>query len=183
MLILVGSLFGYLPITAVQILWVNLVTDSGPALALAVDPAAPGLMRQPPRRGPIISRSMLALAGGVGVVLSVTTLGVFFIGLSLFDLQTAQTMTFTALVAKEYLAVVVIRRYEGASLLANRWLLVAVAVSLSLQVALLYTPIGTLFGTVPLDPVAWAVIGGALMVALPVALVVTGLVRRRYGPL
>ena len=51
LVILVATLFGYLPVTAVQILWINLVTDSGPAVALASDPAPQGAMREPPRHG------------------------------------------------------------------------------------------------------------------------------------
>ncbi len=134
LVILVASLFGLLPITAVQILWVNLVTDSGPAIALAVDPASPGLMDRPPRRGAVIGRAMLALVGGVGAVIAAVVLATFFIGLALYDLPTAQTLTFTALVVQEYLRLAVIRVHEGASLFTNRWLVVAVAVSLALQI-------------------------------------------------
>jgi Ca2+-transporting ATPase len=183
LLILVASLFGYLPITAVQILWVNLVTDSGPALALAVDPAAPGLMRDPPRRGPIVSRSMVVLVATLGVLFACTALGVFAAGLALFDLETARTMTFTALVAKEYVAVAVLRVHERASLASNRWLLVAVAASLGLQLVLVYSPLGALFDAVPLGPAAWGVIGVALLVAIPISLGIGRVVRERLGPL
>ncbi len=51
---------------AVQILWMNLVTDSGPAVALAVDPAPPGMMDQPPRREPIFGRAMASLVAASG---------------------------------------------------------------------------------------------------------------------
>ncbi len=183
LVVLGGSLAGYLPLTAVQILWVNLVTDSGPALALAVDPAPPGIMREPPRRGPIVGRAMLALVAGIGVLIAAIVLATFAVGLALYDLETAQTMTFTALVTQEYLRLVVIRLHERAPLLANRWLLLAVAVSLALQLILLYSPIGGLFGAVPLDLGAWAVIAAGLVVGLPAALGITTLVRRWFGPL
>ena len=183
LVILVASLFGYLPISAVQILWVNLVTDSGPALALAVDPAPPGLMDRPPRRGPIIGRAMMALVAGIGALIAAIVLATFFVGLALFDLETARTMTFTALVAQEYLRLVVIRLHEGASLLSNRWLVFAVGVSLLLQLGLLYSPIGGLFDAVPLGLASWAVILAGLAIGLPAALGVTRLVRRTFGPL
>ena len=183
LVILLGSLAGYLPVTAVQILWINLVTDSGPAVALAVDPAPPGLMREPPRRAPIFGRAMAALVGSIGLVIAVIVSATFFIGLAAFDLATAQTMTFTALVAQEYLRLAVIRVHEGLPLLANRWLVLAVGLSLALQVALIYTPLGDLFGVVPLGMLSWAVIVAGLLVAFPVALGLTRLVRRTYGPL
>ncbi len=181
LVILGASLVGYLPITAVQILWVNLVTDSGPALALAVDPAPPGIMREPPHRGPIIGRAMLALVLSVGALIAAIVLTTFFVGKALYGIETARTMTFTALVAQEYLRLVVIRLHEHAPLLANRWLLLAVSVSLGLQLLLLYSPVGELFDAVPLGLGEWGIIAAGLAVGLPAALGVTSLVRRRFG--
>ena len=86
LVILVGTAFGYLPVTAVQILWINLVTDSGPAVALASDPSPQGAMREPPRHGAVLGRSMAALVGSIGIVKAAILLATFFIGLWLWDL-------------------------------------------------------------------------------------------------
>ena len=181
LVILVGSLAGYLPVTAVQILWINLVTDSGPAVALAIDPPAPGLMRRPPRRGSIIGPGLLARVGAVSLVIAAVVLASFLLGLALFDLPTARTIAFTALVAQEFLRIAVIHRAEGTPQLANRWLVAAVAVSLLLQAVLLYTPLGGLFDAVPLGPLAWAIIAAGLVVGFAGALAVSRLVRRWAG--
>jgi P-type Ca2+ transporter type 2C len=118
--ILVAGVFGYLPVTAVQILWINLITDSGPAVALGVDPAHPGLMREPPQQGRLVGKSMFALLASVGGVMATVILITFAIGLSLYDLETAQTMTFTAFVVQEFLRLAIIRYQERTSLFVNR---------------------------------------------------------------
>jgi Cation transporting ATPase, C-terminus/Cation transport ATPase (P-type) len=74
---LVASLAGYLPLTAVQILWINLMPDSGPAVALGVDPSARGLMERPPRRGGILGFQMLARIGTMGLVIAMVVLASF----------------------------------------------------------------------------------------------------------
>ena len=103
---------------------------------------------------------MLALVAGVGALIAAIVLATFsHRPLAWWDIETARTMTFTALVAQEYLRLVAIRIHERASLLANRWLLLAVGVSLALQLGLLYSPVGELFDAVPLGLGSWAVIG------------------------
>ncbi len=68
LVILAATAFGYLPITVVQILWINLVTDSGPAVALALDPSPREAMREPPRHGAVLGRAMASLVGSIGVI-------------------------------------------------------------------------------------------------------------------
>ena len=184
LVILVATAFGYLPITAVQILWINLVTDSGPAVALAVDPSPRGAMREPPQHGAVLGRSMAFLVGSVGVIMALILLGTFFIGLRLWDLETARTMTFTGFVVQEYLRLVVIRVQEGMALLTNRWLWAAVCLSLLLQLAIVYTPIGSrAFGTVALGLEQWGVLIAGLVVGFVATIFVGKLVVRRFGPL
>ena len=169
--VLVASVFGYLPVTAVQLLWINLVTDGGPAIALGVDPAAPGLMSRPPDRRGIITRPALLFIGSIGVVMTIAVLAVFSVGLNR-DLETARTMAFTAFVVYEYAKIGVIKFSEGSSLFANRWLNISVAVSLALQLVLLYTPVGSPFDVVALDAWAWGVLAISLLGAVAAALLV-----------
>ncbi len=161
--ILVASFFGYLPVTAVQILWINLVTDGIPAVALGLDPAPPGLMKEPPRRGEVLGRSMLALIIGVGIAKTIIVLISFNLGLR-FDLETARTIVFTAFPLQEFAVLGMLRYQERAPLLCNRWLVVAVAVSLCLQLLLIYSPVGVLFGVVPLGLIPWLILMVGLVV-------------------
>jgi Ca2+-transporting ATPase len=91
-----------LPLLPVQILWINLVTDGLPALALAVDPSDPDLMRRPPRspQERLLTSRRLLLLSGQGLFIALTALLAFMYclyGMDL-DLQQARTVTFTVMV-------------------------------------------------------------------------------------
>jgi Ca2+-transporting ATPase len=153
-----------LPLMAIQILWVNLVTDSLPALALSVDPVAPGVMKRPPRpRGEgIFTRLTLLDMGLIGVTTGIGTLGLFYLYLPR-GLDTARTVAFTALVVFQMWNCLNCRS-ESRSLFkvgvfSNVYIIGAIAVSLLIQCALLYTPfLEGLFNTVPLSLNDWLAI-------------------------
>jgi Ca2+-transporting ATPase len=140
-----------LPLLATQLLWINLITDGAPALALGIDPADPGLMKEPPRskNEGVITRSMWFGIFFVGVVMAVGTL--FVLDLSLpggliagsGDLRHAQTMAFTTLMLFQLFNVLNARSDTTsafARLFTNRWLWAALGLSLALQVLVIYTP-------------------------------------------
>jgi Ca2+-transporting ATPase len=156
-----------LPLLATQVLWINLVTDGMPALALGVDPTESDAMHRPPRARdePVITARMW---GGIflfGTVMAVATL--FVLDASLpggviagdGSLRYGQTMAFTTLVLAQLFNVFNSRSDERsafAGLFANRWLLGAVALSLSLQLLVLYVPaMQSAFGTVALGAADW----------------------------
>ncbi len=177
LVILGTSFFGYLPITAVQILWINLVTDGIPALALGLDPAPPGLMKQPPRREGVISRRVLWTILGIGLLQTIIVLASFFFGLR-YDLETARTIAFTSIPIQEYGVLVVLRYQERARLFSNRWLAVSVAVSLALHLAIIYTPLSDFFDVAPLGLGPWLVLLGGLAVSIAGGILVVALLGR-----
>jgi Ca2+-transporting ATPase len=156
-----------LPLLATQILWINLVTDGAPALALGVDPADPGIMSQPPRpRGEgVITRRMWAGILFVGVVMAAGTLIVLDAALpgGLIEgsgsLGYGQTMAFTTLVLFQLFNVVNARSDERSAfsgLFRNHWLWAAIGLSLLLHVAVIYTPfLQEAFSTVSLSATDW----------------------------
>jgi magnesium-transporting ATPase (P-type) len=160
------------PLLATQILWINLVTDSGPALALGIDPATPGLMDRRPRRlsERIIDRRMQAGIGLVGLTMAVATLVMLDLRLpgGLFegdqDLTTARTGAFTALVLAQLFNTFNARSDTETiwgRIFSNWWLLAAIAVSIGLQVAVVYLPfLNDAFGTAPLSLADWLLAAG-----------------------
>ncbi len=136
-------------LTPVMLLWINLVTDGLPAIALGVDPKRAGIMRQPPRPAdePVIDRSIISSILGIGATITLTGLPLFFYVLSSSgEMAQAQTLLFTHLVLAEMAVIQLIRSRYGNPILSNRWLVAAVASSVVLQLLLLYTPVNAWFG-------------------------------------
>jgi Ca2+-transporting ATPase len=164
------------PLTAIQLLWLNLLTDGAPALALGLEKAEPDVMRRCPRspRARIIDRSMAAgilfQAGALtAVVLGVYAWGVYGHGVLHDD---AMTLAFAMLVLAE-LPVAYAVRSENVSLFriglfSNRSMQWAVSLSLVLLMAVLYVPgLQKAFDTVTLEPWMWGLI--APLILLPAA--------------
>jgi Ca2+-transporting ATPase len=161
-----------LPLSAAQILWINLVTDGAPALALGVDPPGEGLMRQPPRPAAerVITAAMWRGIALVGVVMAAGTLSVLDAALpggfidGSRDLPYAQSMAFTTLMLFQVFNVVNARsdtRSAFAHLFTNAWLWLAVGASLALQALVIYAPfLQRAFGTVALGAADWALCAG-----------------------
>jgi len=175
-LILFASLFGLpLPLTAIQILWINLITDGLPATALSFDPHSKGIMQRPPRprRENILSRGSLAHIVTSGILIGTISLILFWLYLG-SGVVKAQTMAFTSLVVFEIVRLQTIRAEYKLSLFSNKLLAGAVFFSLILHLGTLYTPLTTWFKTAPLSLVDW----GMLIVASIVLLIVYKIVMK-----
>ncbi len=163
-----------LPLLPLQLLWLNLVTDVFPALSLAMEPAEPGTMKEPPR-GPgdeIVSRAYLTEIAAYAAVITLLTLGVF-----VWDLGRgaptghAVTLAFMTLALSQILHVFNARsRFPvlGTSRLwSNPWVLGAVVVTLGLQLAAANIPLlARVLHTVPMTATEWAIVFGASLLPL-----------------
>jgi len=161
-----------LPLVATQILWINLVTDSAPALAMGVDPSVEDVMARPPRRPTdrVVDGSMWGGILLIGLVMGAAVLatidlflpgGLIETSLSTDSLETARTAGFTTLVLAQ-LFNTVNSRSESVSafrnLFVNRWLWGSIALGVVLQVAVVEVPLlQAAFSTTSLDLTHWVV--------------------------
>lgn len=164
-----------LPLTAAQILYVNLATDGLPALALAVDPPEEDLMRRPPRppRAGIFTRPVVALmlAGGLWSALVNLSLFAWALG-SGRGLPEAMTMAFVSLVLIQFFKAYNFRSDRHSVLrrpFANRWLNRAILWETMMLLLLIYVPfLREAFQIYPLPPIDWAIVLAAATTVVPV---------------
>jgi len=156
------------PLLAVQLLWVNLVTDGLPALALGMDPPAPNVMLGPPDRSrDILSARRQLMLLRYGTVLTVATLGALILGHYAlgWEWPVVRTTVFVTIVLAQ-----LAHAFSTRARLTGRWgegpgrnrlLLLAVLGSVLLQVLVVYLPAGqTLFDTASLPAAAWGLVAG-----------------------
>jgi Ca2+-transporting ATPase len=175
-----------LPLSAVQILYVNLATDGLPALALAVDPPERGLMQRPPRdthKG-VFTRPVVLLMLAGGVWSAIVNLGLFVWALnSGRPLAEAMTMTFVSLVLIQFFKAYNFRSDRQSVLhepFANKWLNLAIVWELVMLALILYVPLlERTFGTVALPWWDWVIIVAAALTVSPV-LELTKWIERRW---
>ena len=165
-LIIFGSMIVGLPIPLkpVQLLWLNLVSDGAPALALGLEKGDPDIMTQPPRSPsePVINRDMAIGIGVVGIVDALAVLAVFWLALQRYpgQLAVAQTIAFATLCSSELLRAFTARsEYHSIfsiGVLTNRAMVWAVGGSLLLVLLVIYVPfLQPFFDTVPLTAADW----------------------------
>lgn len=158
LIIFLAVLFGLnLPLTAILLLWINMVTDGAPALAYSVDPYGKDIMLRKPKaqNEGILPKSKLVLIGTLGVAGTIIALGLF----SLYggnsdepgEIMKAQTMVFNFVVLYECILVFVIRQGYKVPLFTNMWVWASVLLCFLLQALLMYTPLNSVFQISPLS--------------------------------
>ncbi len=170
---LIGPFLGMpLPLLPLQILWMNLVTDGLPALALGVEPPEKDVMKRPPYTAneSVFGRGMVQFIIGIGIIMSALAIGAAW-GLWHEGDPRWQTVLFTTLVLSQ-LAVAVATRSEENPIwrlnpFTNRSMVLAVVLTVALQLAVIYLPLAnTIFDTQPLNPTELALSFGLALLTL-----------------
>ncbi|MGI6632265.1 MAG: cation-translocating P-type ATPase [Bacillota bacterium] len=154
-----------MPLSPTELLWMNLITDGLPALALGMDPPLPDIMDRPPRDPSegVFSRGLLRLIVSRGVYVGTVTLLIFLYMMRSGDVQLASTMAYATLVTVQLVAAFDCRSETRAvteiGIFGNPLLVGASVLSwLMLFVTIHYRPVSMLFRTVPLSFAQWSVV-------------------------
>ena len=157
--ILIAMISGLpLPLLPLQILWINLMTDSWPALALGVDPPNKNVMNEKPRSTKEnIMHDLKSFIIVVGILGTIATLGMFLWALNQdMAIEKARTFALTTLMIFEMFVVYSVKSPKPFThMLDNKWLNMAVVLSILLQVLVIYTPLNVLFKLAPISALEW----------------------------
>ncbi len=191
MIIFLATLFGWpIPLTAIQLLWLNLVTDGAPALALGTEPGDPDIMDRPPRppQEPIINKYMLIGIVVQTIAITAVTLGAFAIGrfIDPEHIEFAETMAFVTLSISE-----LFRAYTARSefypllkigFFKNKLMNWAVLGSLVLIMLVIYVPfLQPIFNTAPLGLEQWLEILPLVLVPSVAAELTKNVIRKKMA--
>jgi Ca2+-transporting ATPase len=167
-----------LPLGPLQILWLNVVTDVFPAMALALEPSAPDVMTRPPHdpKEPLMTPRFVGLVAWQGSLLAGVTLAAFFVGMQWYGtegagLRHAVTMAFMTLALAQIFHAFNARSQQRSALtdrlFTNGWLWGAVLACLGLQVAAVYVPaLQATLRTVALTAADWGIIAASSLAPL-----------------
>ncbi|MCY0865815.1 MAG: cation-transporting P-type ATPase, partial [Sulfobacillus sp.] len=154
-----------LPLLPIQILFVNLVTDGLPAMALGIDPPAPGVMDRPPRppQESIFARGLGTKIAFRGILIGISTLAIFALALGPWGmgLRAARSMALATLILSQLFHVFDARSEDRSflevGLFSNPWAVLAVSTSIAMLLLVIYVPgLSQLFKTAPLTGHDWA---------------------------
>lgn len=162
LIIAIAALIGLpWPLVALQLLWINIVTDGLPAFALSVDPPEPDIMDRPPRdpKKSIFTRRMKIYFACYPALVCVATLLIYTHWLGI-DLTKARTLLFTTLMMFEMFDAQNVRSFHHSvfkmGIFTNKYLIAAIASSVLLQISVINLPtLQTAFGTTWLTPLEW----------------------------
>ncbi len=165
---LIGPFLGMpLPLLPLQILWMNLVTDGLPALALSVEPAEANVMKRPPisSQESIFGKGMVPFIIGMGIIMSLVSLGIGFWAYQTGN-QAWQSILFSTLIFSQISLALEVRSEENsllkAGLFRNRSMVLAVVTTVALQFLVLYLPwLQKIFNTQPLNWTELSIVIGA----------------------
>ena len=188
LVVFLATLFGWpLPLTAIQLLVLNLLTDGAPALALGLEKGDPDTMDRPPRRPdePVINREMIVMVIVQSLAIMVAVLTVFWIGLTWFPdkLRHAETMAFATLSISELFRAYTARSERHSlfsiGVFSNRYMQYAVASSLVILLAIIYVPaLDPIFQTVFLTARDWLIMLPFIMLPAVTAEITKLFIRR-----
>ena len=168
------ALFRFDFLLSTQLLWLNLITDSFPVLALGMEKEDRDCMSRPPERAEksLFSKSSLISIAVYGVYMTAATIGMFVIGLSCWGNKVATTMTFMTISFLELFQAFNIRTDRrsgfGKGMFANKILLFTVLAGVALNVILCVSPLSSAFGLVALSWKQWLIVAGISLSIIPV---------------
>ena len=164
--VLLAPFFGWqIPLLlALQILFMNLVTDDLPAITLALTPSSQDIMEEKPRKKKeILNKSLIIWLAIAGTSMAIITLSVFFVSFNILHqgIEFARTTALLSLICLEianaYNFMSFRHKVSFESLRVNKYLFYASIASITATIAVIYTPLNKVFGTVPIGVIDWII--------------------------